>query len=113
MPGPVPQGFVLQHIRELPAADHVATRSEYEAPDGRLLVYLLGVAGEVGEGAAVAEDVTLRDGTPATFLGGGANWIVTWEEVPPCRQISVVGNGFTRAGFEEVLVEVGLLTPGG
>jgi hypothetical protein len=108
MPGPVPEGFVLQQDREIPGMDHVATRREYESPDGRLLVLLLGLAGEVGEGAAVAEDVTLRDGTPARFLGGGANWIVTWEDAAPCAQVSVVGNGFTRAGFERILVEMGL-----
>lgn len=54
----------------------------------------------------------LLDETPARFLGGGENWILVWGGRPPCRQIAVVGNGFRRADFTDLLVRADLIAAG-
>jgi hypothetical protein len=111
VPGRGVEGFVLDRVQRIEEPDHVAVRREYRDPKGRLLVYLLGVFGEVGEGAAASERVSLVDGTPARFLGGAGNWILTWKEEPPCPQMAVVGNGFRAQAFAEVMVQADLLDP--
>jgi hypothetical protein len=111
VPGRGVQGFVLDRAQRIEEPDHVAVRREYRDPDGRLLVYLLGVSGEVGEGAATSERVRLVDGTPARFLGGGGNWILAWNEEARCPQMAVVGNGFQATEFAELMVRADLLDP--
>ena len=111
VPGRGVQGFVLDRARRIEEPDHVAVRREYRDPNGRLLVYLLGVSGEVGEGTATSERVRLVDGTPARFLGGGGNWILAWKEEARCPQMAVVGNGFQATEFAELMVQADLLDP--
>ena len=111
MPAGVPAGFMLVKTRDLPSRDHVAVRREYRDADERLIVYLLGVTGEVGEGSPVVDEVTLAGGKDATLLGGRGNWAVTWKDEFPCVQMSVVGNGFSRKSFEALMLESGLLAP--
>jgi hypothetical protein len=112
VPGRGVEGFVLDRTQRIEEPTHVALRREYRDPEGRLLVYLLGVLGEVGEGAPVARRVELVDGTPASFLGGGPNWILRWEDDPPCPQMAVVGNGFRPREFAALMVDAALLSPG-
>ena len=111
VPGRGVQGFVLDRAQRIEEPDHVAVRREYRDPNGRLLVYLLGVSGEVGEGAATSERVRLVDGTHARFLGGGGNWILAWKEKARCPQMAVVGNGFQATEFAELMVLADLLDP--
>jgi hypothetical protein len=111
IPGRGVEGFVLDRTQRIEDRDHVALRREYRDPEGRLLVYLLGVLGEVGEGAPVVRRVELVDGTPASFLGGRTNWILRWDEDPPCPQMAVVGNGFRAREFAELMVDAALLSP--
>jgi hypothetical protein len=112
-PGAPPGGFILTRSHELPYRDHVGVREEYRDQDGRLLVYLLGVMGEMGEGAPIAEDIELATGVPATLFGTPDReaWSVVWTQELPCPQMAVVGNSFTREGFEAVMREMGLLAP--
>jgi hypothetical protein len=110
MPAGVPEGFVLVRSRNLQNPEYVAVRREYRDTEDRLLVYLLGVTGEVGEGAPVAEAIELADDTEATLVGGPiGNWAIRWQDEFPCEQISIVGNGFRRDEFEALMVEIGLL----
>jgi hypothetical protein len=111
VPGRGVEGFVLYRTERIDQQDEMAVRKEYRDPDGRLLVYLLGVLGEVGEGSTFQEDVELVDGTAASFLGGRGNWALVWEGDPPCPQMAVVGNGFRSADFAGLLVEADLLAP--
>ncbi|HEX2026081.1 MAG TPA: hypothetical protein VHH92_06770 [Actinomycetota bacterium] len=111
IPGRGVEGFVLDRTQRIDQPTHVAVRREYSDPEGRLLVYLLGVLGEVGEGAPVARRVELVDGTPASFVGGGPNWILRWEDEPPCPQMAVVGNGFRAEEFASLMVDAALLSP--
>ena len=110
VPGRGVEGFLLTRTREIRYPDRVALRKEYRDRSGRLLVYLLGVSGEVGEGAGPGTDVTLTSGAPARLRGRGANWTLTWAERFPCTQMSVVGNGFEREEFVALLEEADLLS---
>jgi hypothetical protein len=109
-PGAVPEGFILRRTRELPQGDdRVAVREEYRDAEGRLLVYLLGVAGEVGEGLPHLGRRTLVAGGQARFLGEAPNWILAWDDEPPCSQMSIVGNGFERDEFLGLLEKAGVI----
>ena len=110
-PGPPPEGFVLRRAREIRYPDHVGVREEYRHGDGRLLVYLLGVTGEMGEGAAVVEELELSTGEPATLFGTGddRSWSLVWSDDLPCPQMGIVGNGFDREGFVSALRGSGVL----
>ena len=109
-PGAVPKGFTLRGSRGIPQGnDRVGMREEYRDRAGRLLVYLLGVAGEVGEGLPLGGRPTLMAGGRARFLGQASNWVLTWNEAPPCSQMSIVGNGFERDEFMSLLEEAGVI----
>jgi hypothetical protein len=113
MPTGVPTDFMLVRTREVSNRDYVATRREYRDAEDRLLVYLLGVPGEIGEGAPVVEKVGLTSGMEATLLGGSEeSWVLAWKGEFPCRQMSIVGNGFSRVEFETAMREIGLLGGG-
>jgi hypothetical protein len=103
IPGRGVEGFVLQDTKRFDEDDYIAVRKDYRDPEGRLLVYLLGLQGEVGEGLDLVREVRLVDGTPARFLGGGGNWVLVWEDRPPCPQMAVVGNRFRREDFVDLL----------
>jgi hypothetical protein len=109
--GAPPPGFLLVRSREIRYRDHVGVREEYRHQDGRLLVYLLGVTGEMGEGATVAKDIELASGKIATLFGSGGSrgWSVSWSDEHPCPQLAVVGNGFRRGEFLAALTDSGIL----
>ena len=109
LPGAAVPGFFLTKTREVRYPDRIGLRKEYRDDAGRLLVYLLGISGEVGEGAGTSRDVRLSDGTSARLRGSGENWTLSWEDDPPCPQIAVVGNGFTEASFTQLLGRAGLV----
>jgi hypothetical protein len=111
LPGRGPEGFTLQRTREIEEADRVATRLDYRDPEGRRLVYLLGLSGEIGEGMPELGTTTLPDGQEGRFLGRGAAWMLVWEDAFPCPQVAVVGNGFDRPAFVRLLVAIGLVRP--
>ncbi|MGH2675987.1 MAG: hypothetical protein ACRDH1_11325 [Actinomycetota bacterium] len=111
LPGRGVEGFVLERTRELDEGDRIATRRDYRDRRGRLLVYLLGLSGEIGEGLPFLGPVTLAGGERARFLGRRTAWMVVWEGAFPCPQLAVVGNGFRKEEFVRLLVEAGLLPP--
>lgn len=110
-PGRGPEGFTLERTREIDEDDRVATRLDYRDPEGRRLVYLLGLSGEIGEGLPLVARTTLPGGPSGRFLGQGEAWILVWEEPFPCAQMAVVGNGFGREDFVRLLVAAGLVRP--
>ena len=110
--GAPPEGFLLVRSREIRYRDHVGLREEYRHEDGRLLVHLLGVVGEMGEGASVVEDVELATGEAASLFGSGGRrgWSVVWSDEHPCPQMAVVGNGFSREEFLAAMREARILS---
>lgn len=112
IPGRGVEGFVLDETKRFDEEDHIAVRKQYRDRQGRLLVYLLGLSGEIGEGAEQSFEVELVDDTPARFMGSGENWLLVWEGSAPCRHVAVVGNGFRRADFVALLVRADLVPAG-
>jgi hypothetical protein len=111
-PGAIPEGFTLRRTREISQGGQgVGIREEYRDRDGRLLVYLLGVAGEVGEGLPFVSRPTLTTGGRARFLGEAPNWVLAWNDEPPCSQMSIVGNGFEQEEFLGLLQDAGVIEP--
>lgn len=110
-PGRGPEGFTLKRTREFDEGNRVATRLDYLDPEGRRLVYLLGLSGGIGEGLPLLARTTLPGGQAGRFLGRGEAWMLVWEEPFPCPQMAVVGNGFEREGFVRLLMAAGLVRP--
>ena len=109
-PGAVPEGFTLRRTRDIAqGSGRVGVREEYRDRDGRLLVYLLGVAGEVGEGLPLTGRPMVVGGERARFLGEAQNWVLTWHDEPPCSQMSIVGNGFEEEEFVGLLEDAGVI----
>lgn len=110
--GAPPEGFLLVRSREIRYRDHVGVREDYRHEDGRLLVHLLGVVGEMGEGARVAEHIRLATGEPATFFGSGGRraWSVVWSDEHPCPQMALVANGFSREEFLAAMRDARILS---
>ena len=106
------KGFVLVERRQFRERDHVGVRLEYRDRDGRLLTYLVGVPGEVGEGLPLDRELHLADGNDGRLLGRGATWILAWDDEPPCTPVAVVGNRLARSRFLELMRETGLVRGG-
>lgn len=108
----VPAGFEQTGSLEEPAPDHVGVRLDFLDGEGRELHYAVGIAGEFGEGASVAGSLRVATGEDATLLGGGQTWILVWESAGPCATHALIGNGFSRGTFIEVLRESGVVPTG-
>lgn len=111
LPGRGPEGFTLARTREFDEGDRVATRLDYRDPEGRRLVYLLGLSAGIGEGLPLVARTVLPSGEDGRFLGRNQAWMLVWEAPFPCPQMAVVGNGFGREDFVRLLVAVGLVRP--
>jgi hypothetical protein len=108
-PGRGVEGFVLVRTRQVDEGRHVALREEYRDGSGRRLFYLLGLHGGIGEGLVVRRHLELVNGHRAAFLGRGENWIVVYRDRFPCPQVAVIGNGFRRGEFLDLLVDASIL----
>jgi hypothetical protein len=105
-------GFVLVERREFRERDHVGARLEYRDREGRLLTYLVGVPGEVGEGLPLDRELRLADGNDGRLIGRGSTWILAWDDEPPCTPVAVIGNRLARPRFLELMRETGLVQGG-
>lgn len=107
--GRAPEGFMLIRTADRPHPDHVGVHIVYRAPGGARLDYLVGVAGEVGEGLPLVEEVEMATGEPARLLGRDDTWVLVWPEPPPCAQSAILGNGMDRTAFDELVEGTGIL----
>ncbi len=104
----VPAGFEVLSTIEDPYADHIGVRVSLADAGGRELHLFSGIPGEFGEGLPVVAtpDVGSVEGR---LQGAGTVWVLTWTEQGACGGRAVLGNGFGRAAFIELLQEVGLV----
>jgi len=105
-----PSGFEPTETFKEEYPDRIAVRLGYADGQGRELHAFAGIPGEFGEGLPDAGSLTLAGGRTGR-LSGGPNevWVVTWEEDGACDPRAVLGNGFDRQAFLEVLEGSGLL----
>jgi len=104
-----PVGFAPIETFEDDYADHVGVRLGYRDDRQREFHVLVGIPGEIGEGLPPAGSLDLREGRIGTLVGEGTVWVVVWNEHDVCDPRAVIGNGFTRSGFEEFLGDAGLV----
>jgi hypothetical protein len=103
-----PTGFAPIETFEDPYPDHVGVRLGFEDGGGRQFHVLSGIPGEIGEGLPTAGSVSLSEGRAGELVGRDEVWVVVWNEGDVCDPRAVIGDGFTRQGFEELLGQAGL-----
>lgn len=104
-----PEGFRPTESFEDPYVDHVGIRLGFASQDGRELHYFAGIPGEFGEGLPVVAQVEAAGGILGPLQGAGQTWVLSWRAPGPCGIRAVLGNGFTRRGFQETLVLAGII----
>jgi hypothetical protein len=105
-----PVGFEPTQTFKEEYPDRIGVRFGYAAADGRELHAFAGIPGEFGEGLPDAGTVRLVNGGTGR-LSGGPNevWVVSWDEGGACDPRAVLGSGFDRRGFLDVLQGAGLV----
>ena len=51
----------------------------------------------------------MTQGDTGSLFGRGDVWFLTWSQGDRCDPRVVLGNGFSRAGFESALADAGLV----
>lgn len=108
----IPAGFRSTETFEDPSADGVGVRLSFRDDQGRELHIFAGIRGEFGEGLPLASQVRLASGEEVRLLGKEETWVIAWDWGGPCGSHAVVGNGFAKQAFIDVLEESGVITPG-
>jgi hypothetical protein len=103
-----PTGFAPIETFEDPYPDHVGVRLGFQDPEGRQFHVLSGIPGEIGEGLPAAGSVALSEGRSGELVGRDEVWVVVWDEGDVCDPRAVIGDGFTRPEFEDLLGQAGL-----
>ncbi|MGQ0668463.1 MAG: hypothetical protein ACT4PO_02120 [Actinomycetota bacterium] len=107
-----PPEFRLQNTIRRSESDHVGIRRSFVDAAGRVLHFFSGISGEFGEGMSVAGSLTVAGGEEARLLGVGQDWVLVWSSSGPCAAQAVIGNGFARGEFLQVLEASGVLAAG-
>ena len=105
-----PEGFRQTESFRDPYPDHIGIRLGFVADDGREIHYFAGIPGEFGEGLPDAGTVRLATGRTALLAGGVHEvWVLVWDEGGICDPRVVLGRGFERSGFLELLERAGVV----
>ncbi len=104
-----PSGFAPIETFEDPYPDHVGVRLGFRDEDGRQFHVLGGILGEIGEGLPAAGDLRLTESRTGELVGRDEVWVLVWDEGDVCDPRAVIGDGFTRAEFENALLLAGLI----
>lgn len=107
-----PPEFRLQNTIRRSERDHVGVRVSFVDAAGRVLHFFSGFSGEFGEGMSLAGSFTVESGEEARLLGAGQDWVLVWSSSGPCAAHAVIGNGFARGEFIQVLEASGVLAVG-
>lgn len=107
-----PVGFRATETFEDPSADRVGVRLSFRDDQGRELHVFAGIRGEFGEGLPLAGPLELGSGEEVLLLGEDETWVIAWDLGGPCGSHAVVGNGFAKQGFIDVLEASGVIAPG-
>jgi hypothetical protein len=103
-----PTGYAPIETFEDPYPDHVGVRLGFEDEGGRQFHVLSGIPGEIGEGLPAAGEVAMSEGRTGEFVGRDEVWVVVWQEGDVCDPRAVIGDGFSRSEFEDLLGQAGL-----
>jgi hypothetical protein len=106
----VPDGFEATEHFEEPYPDHVGVRVGFSDAKKREIHYFAGIPGEFGEGLPLEGPVRVAAGQRGSLLGAGKTWVLAWQTEGPCAAHAVLGHGFGRQEFLDVLREFGVLS---
>lgn len=105
-----PPGFERTDTFEESYPDRVGVRLGFRDEAGRELHAFAGIPGEFGEGLPDAGTVELVTGGIARLAGGVHEvWVLVWDEGGLCDPRVVLGRGFERRGFLELLERAGVV----
>jgi hypothetical protein len=105
-----PPGFERTDTFEESYPDRVGVRLGLRDEAGRELHAFAGIPGEFGEGLPDAGTVELVTGGIARLAGGVHEvWVLVWDEGGLCDPRVVLGRGFERSGFLELLERAGVV----
>lgn len=105
-----PPGFERTDTFEESYPDRVGVRLGFRDREGRELHAFAGIPGEFGEGLPDAGTVRLATGRTALLAGGVHEvWVLVWDEGGICDPRVVLGRGFDRSGFLELLERAGVV----
>jgi hypothetical protein len=107
-----PSGFAPTETFEQRYDGRIGVRLGFRDVRRREFHVFAGIRGEFGEGLPDAGTLPLTDGRIGVLVGRGDVWFLTWTEGDRCDPRAVLGNGFSRSGFEAALVDAGLATGG-
>jgi hypothetical protein len=108
---PVPHGFQTVQTFEEPYPDHIGTRVSLRDGAGRRLFWFAGIPGEYGEGLPTAGRVEIASGERVPLIGADGTWVVSWDMQGVCGSHAILGNGFSRKRFTEMLRRSGIVAP--
>jgi len=107
-----PEGFERTETFEEPYADRVGVRLGWRDQAGRELHAFAGIPGEFGEGLPDAGTVELAGGGIGRLAGGVHEvWLLSWEKGGICDPRVILGRGFDRRGFLDLLQRAGVTAP--
>jgi hypothetical protein len=105
-----PPGFERTDTFEEPYPDRIGVRLGFRDETGRELHAFAGIRGEFGEGLPDAGTVELATGAIGRLSGGVHRvWVLVWDEGGPCDPRVVLGRGFDRRAFLEMLQRAGVV----
>jgi hypothetical protein len=108
----LPTGFEPTETFKEEYPDRVGVRLGYADEEGRELHAFAGIPGDFGEGLPDEGNVELVGGATGRLLGGPHQvWVVSWDEGDACDPRAVLGSGFDRLAFLDVLEGSGLVAP--
>lgn len=93
--------------------DHVGVRLGYRDPERRELHFAAGIPGEWTEGMAETRPFTVTGDGEGVLAGDPDRnvWIVMWDQGDACDPRVVLGNGFGKQEFLELLRDAGIAGP--
>ncbi len=108
-----PSGFHLLDSSTEMLGDHIGVTKTYGDVAGHRLDFKSGMSGEAAEGMSLAGSLRVATGEEAELFKNDVAWVLVWSPSGVCRPVVVIGRGFTRSSFLEVLRESEVIAPKG
>lgn len=98
-----PAGFEPVASEEIEGDERSGHRYDYRGPAGEQASFHYGVTTDEGGGLPQVQRLPLAGLGGGQLSGQGTSWTFTWSDEFPCDRMRVVGTGFTKKGFIQLL----------
>lgn len=106
-----PAGYEFTGTQEIEGSDHGGRTYGYRGPGGEEVTFFFGVPTDAAAGLPQVGQLPLATIGAGRLLGQGGEWALAWRGQPPCDPMTVVGTGFTRKSFIQVLGQAHVIPP--